>query len=119
MEEDQVMKSMILKYEMDFFDAEFCRSRSNLENRLSVDFMEYGKSGRVYRRNDMIELLLDSPNRYIKIEDFELTALHEDYFLVHYLSINIDDHSKALRTSIWKREEGLLKMFFHQGTPVR
>ena len=59
------MKSMIMKYEMDFFDADFCHNRSNLENRLSVDFMEYGQSGKVYHRKHIIEFLLDSPNRNI------------------------------------------------------
>lgn len=112
------MKAEILKYEMDFFDEEFCRSQNNLENRLSADFMEYGKSGRVYHRRDTIDALLGSQSRNIRIEGFELTALHEELFLVHYLSTHLEDHVKALRTSIWKREEGLLKMLFHQGTLV-
>lgn len=118
MDESQAMKAAILKYEMDFFDEGFCQSRNNLENRLSAGFVEYGKSGRVYHRRDTIDALHGSPSRNIRIEDFELTVHYEDLFIAHYLSIDLVDHSKALRTSIWKREEGLLKIFFHQGTLV-
>jgi len=113
-----VMKEQILNYEKDFFKQSFCGDIRNLEKRLSKDFYEYGKSGLVYDRAIVINHLNNLPNdRQIEILKFEMTQLSECVLLVNYISHHEDDNSYALRTSIWKNEEGTWKLFFHQGTP--
>jgi len=113
-----IIKEMILQYEKDFFNLEFCSNRLNLENRLSKDFVEYGKSGCVYDRESTITALLDlSENRWIDITQFELTSLSENILLVNYISYDRSVNSHALRTSIWKKEDNAWKLYFHQGTP--
>ena len=112
------LESMILQFEKDFFDAEFCSSRVNLENRLSVDFHEYGKSGVIHNRDRTIDMLLNlQNNRDITINNFSATLLDENVVIVHYLSHETNTAQYTLRTSIWKFEDGFWKMFFHQGTP--
>ena len=112
------LESMILQFEKDFFDVDFCCNKINLENRLSVNFYEYGKSGVIHDRDRTINMLLKMQNnRNITIDNFSATLLDENVILAHYLSYDIDSEQYALRTSIWKQEDDLWKMFFHQGTP--
>lgn len=112
------MKDLILQYEKDFFSAEFCSNRANLDSRFSKDFFEYGKSGTVYDREcSMNALMRLSKDRQIQITQFELTTLSENVLLIHYISHNKEDNSYALRTSIWKMENSNWKLYFHQGTP--
>jgi len=112
------MNEKILQYEKDFFNINFCCSRENLENRLSKDFFEYGKSGVIHNRKSTINSLVSlTEDRRIEIINFELTALSESVLLVHYTSWHKDDDLYVLRTSIWKIEDGEWKMYFHQGTP--
>jgi len=111
------MTEIILQYEKDFFSKAFCYVRGNLENRLSNDFIEYGKSGRVYDRESTINALHGLPeDRNIEITQFSLTVLSESILLARYVSHHRDDNSHALRTSIWKLEDNIWKLFFHQGT---
>jgi len=112
------MKDLLLQYEKDFFNAEFCGSRANLETRLSKDFIEYGKSGSIHDRESTIRALMDlSEDKQIEIAQFEITALDDEIVLVHYTSYDKDENSYSLRTSIWKIEGGNWKIYFHQGTP--
>lgn len=111
------MKNMILQYEKYFFRADFCQNKLNLENRLSDKFCEYSCSGNIHNKHSMInELKNISEDRPIEIFDFELRVLCEDNLLVHYKSYDKVTNTSALRTSIWKKENNLWKIFFHQGT---
>jgi len=113
------LKNTILQYENDFFDIKFCNSRESLENRLSINFIEYGSSGSVYDRENIINALIPlTENRQIEILQFDLTLLSDDVLLAHYISHHKNDNRYALRTSIWKIEDSQWKMYFHQGTPL-
>jgi hypothetical protein len=115
-----MMKKLILQYEKDFFSKDFCNNRTNLESRLSQEFIEYGKSGYIYDRKNSINALLEiSKDRDIEIMQFEITELCENVLLAHYISHHKDNNSYALRTSIWKIEDNTWKLYFHQGTPHR
>ncbi len=111
------MKDLILQYEKDFFSAQFCRNKANLESRFSKDFFEYGKSGLVYSRSLAIDSLMSlSKDRPIEIANFEIAELSEGIIIAHYVTHDADDNSYALRTSLWRIEEGHWKIYFHQGT---
>jgi len=111
------LESDILQYEEDFFSAEFCNSIDNIENRLCLDFYEYGKSGEIHRRDDIINFLLNmKQNRDIGIHNFSVTVLNENVLIAHYVSHEKVTNQYALRTSVWMKEEELWRMFFHQGT---
>ena len=111
------MKELILSYEKDFFSKSFCNNIKNLENRLSKEFYEYGKSGSVYDRAAVIKSLNNLPSdRQIEILEFKLTELSECVLLANYITHHKDNNSYVMRTSIWKIEEKIWKLFFHQGT---
>ena len=112
------MKNLLLKHEKELFSATFCNSREHLERILSKDFFEYGKSGKIYDRESTISALMSmTKDKNIEISQFEITELHDDVIIVHYISSHRDDNSQALRTSIWRLEDGDWKLLFHQGTP--
>ncbi len=113
-----MLEQKLLEYERDFFRLEFCRSRKRLEERISLDFVEFGKSGCVYGREETIVALLELKQpRPIEIERFALAELGPDAVLARYRTIDRRDGTAALRASIWRREGEDWRLLFHQGTP--
>ena len=113
------MKDLILQYENDFFSKAFCNVRENLENRLSKNFVEYGKSGLVHDRVRTINALHGlTEDRDIKISQFSLTILCENSLLARYVTHHRDSKTYVLRSSIWKFEDMTWQLFFHQGTAM-
>ncbi|NWJ26108.1 DUF4440 domain-containing protein [Rhizobium sp. RM] len=93
---------------------------------LADDFVEFGKSGRVYDKQITIEALAQEEGSVstppLEVADFTAKPLSEDVVLVTYKSIRPlaqdQQSNEALRSSIWKRIDGRWQMIFHQGTPV-
>jgi len=82
---------------------------------LADDFIEFGKSGRVYDKRRTVELLRgDDSDLVPEVRDFQIRVLAEDVVLVTYRSGRGDLF--ALRSSIWLRKGGKWRMAFHQGT---
>jgi hypothetical protein len=111
------LEKQILKYEYDFFIKKFCDDAQNLNDRIHDEFIEFGKSGEVFDKTSIIEYLnnLDT-DRDIEILSFEIKNLKEDFVLANYISNENEDGIKALRTSIWVKENMDWKLYFHQGT---
>jgi hypothetical protein len=86
---------------------------------LADEFREFGSSGRVFTRREVIEALRsESPNRF-SITDFRATLLAEGVALVTYRAIRrdrLDEASASLRSSLWVMRDARWQMLFHQGT---
>jgi hypothetical protein len=96
-------------------------SRSELEKLLSDDFVEFGTSGRIYTRKEIITALADEPASKIEAENFEACELALGVVLVTYKTKRIASEGKsieALRSSVWKLFGEQWKMVFHQGTKL-
>ena len=96
-------------------------SRERLEKLLSVDFVEFGGSGRVFDRDSMIASLVQWDGTSVhSIFDFTLLRLAADAALVTYRleskTTKGDDLPKSLRSSLWVREDDGWVVRFHQGT---
>ena len=93
-------------------------SRSELETLLAVDFVEIGRSGRVFDRESIIESLADEEPFECSLEDFHAKRLGEGVVLVTYTShaAFADGVRVSLRSSIWVRREERCQLVFHQGT---
>ena len=82
---------------------------------LDDEFVEFGKSGRIYDKRLTVELLRDDDSDLIpEVRDFRIRALAPNVVLVTYLSGR--DDLFALRSSIWRLRSGKWRMTFHQGT---
>ena len=93
------------------FDPEF------MERTLAVDFLEFGRSGRVYQRADTLAMTGDSIEATLR--DIEFSLLSEDVALLTYVSeVQHEELDLANRASVWVRRDGRWQLRFHQGTPT-
>jgi hypothetical protein len=88
------------------------------------DFFEFGRSGRVYTREDLI--LPASAKRPIHVclplPRLRFTVIDTNSVLVTYVSEvrrESGEVERANRSSIWSRHNGAWKLRFHQGTPIQ
>ena len=100
------------------------RSRAALEELLADGFVEFGASGSVYQRADIIDLLLQeeaSQPGDLQADNYKLTPIQDGAALLTYETRRRrQDGSErhVLRSSIWIRDGGEWRMLFHQGTIV-
>ncbi len=77
---------------------------------IADDFLEFGRSGRVWTRDAIRDVLEGPPCSPGPIDGFDVTELAEGVALVTYRTAD------ANRSSIWVRRDGRWQMRFHQGT---
>ena len=84
-----------------------------LASLIADDFLEFGRSGRVWTRESILELLKTGPSSDPGLmERFEATELADGVALVTYHG------ARANRCSVWVWRDGRWQMRFHQGTPT-
>lgn len=114
-----MLKSLLLQYEKDFFNYDFFSCKENLYTRIHDDFVEYGRSGHIYDKIDVINSFKKiQSDKNIIIRNFQIGELCSDVVLVHYISFETNVCVSSLRTSIWKKVDGDWKIYFHQGTKL-
>ena len=95
-------------------------SAERLAALLAEDFVEFGSSGRVFDRKQIIAALADETPTKRSLSKFEATMLSEDIALVTYRATRGSQPGAGavhtLRSSIWRRSNGRWQMVFHQGT---
>jgi hypothetical protein len=89
---------------------------------LADEFIEFGSSGRVFDRQQIIAALrAESPMRR-SLADFSTSVLAPGVVLVTYRAIRDDASGKSptssLRSSIWKLIDRRWQMLFHQATLI-
>ncbi len=89
------------------------------ERRFALDFIEFGRSGRVYSREQVIctdsqqiQAMLPLANLSIRLLDTNTAQVTYDSQVTHDGAVQY-----AHRSSIWSRIGGIWVMRFHQGTP--
>ncbi|GLQ10816.1 DUF4440 domain-containing protein [Devosia yakushimensis] len=101
------------------------RSRQAVENLLAEDFVEFGASGAVYRREQIIDLLAeenDEDSGQLRTANHTLMPIGPDVVLLTYESRSEQSDGSercVLRSSIWKHNGKQWQMLFHQGTIAR
>lgn len=83
---------------------------------LSDDFREFGASGRVWGRTEMLAALAAEASSKIVSDEFTCTRLASDVALLTYVAASRD--RKSLRSSLWRLEGDRWRLVFHQGTVV-
>jgi hypothetical protein len=91
-----------------------------LTSLLAEDFREFGSSGRIYTRQQIIDALAVESPHTITLSDPFCQQLAEDIALLTYRSTRTLalDASNALRSSLWIYRDNRWQMLFHQGTPI-
>ncbi len=96
---------------------------TRLDALLHEDFLEFGRSGKTYTKQDiMVQLSGSESHLPLLANHFELRRLSEHIALLTYRSANqLTDGTLdrfTLRTSVWEESTLGWQMRFHQGTPT-
>jgi len=116
---------LLRRLEEELLNPEVRRSPDQVGDLLSDDFVEFGSSGGVFNKQQVIEALEQEgpsdPAIRLSLVDFTARRLASDVVLVTYRIIQKGGpgtrQESRLRSSIWKSIEGRWQMVFHQGTP--
>jgi hypothetical protein len=86
---------------------------------IAPDFIEFGRSGRIYMREDSLAAPRQPIDAVLPLPDFGARLLHPDVAQVTYNSAVTYDGAVqyARRSSIWSRTPSGWVLKFHQGTP--
>jgi hypothetical protein len=106
--------------EEDLFRPEVRNNTEKTSAYLAEEFREFGSSGRIYTKAEILAELSSESPRTITLASFQCEALAPDVALVTYRStrtvaLGIPVH--ANRSSLWVFRQGRWQMLFHQGTP--
>ncbi|MDZ8261681.1 nuclear transport factor 2 family protein [Nostoc sp. ChiQUE01b] len=125
MKGDYLEESLFRELEERLLQPDVRKSAKDIMDLLADEFIEFGSSGRVFNKQQIIESLQNEPIQSLTqrlITEFKTLVLATGvvlvtYRIVRYISGEQPVHS--LRSSIWKLNNDQWKMIFHQGTLVR
>ena len=94
--------------------------RALMERTLAADFFEFGRSGRVWTREDCLAHDYQEINARLPLDNFAVHDVSDDVVMVTYVSAVTYDGVEELanRCSVWRRVGGDWQLRFHQGTPT-
>jgi len=122
MEIESFIKEQLYQLEEQLLQPEVRSSIDDLANLLADDFVEFGSSGRIFYKQDVVETLPHVPAVRMTLKDFQAKTLAPDVVLTTFCVIKHneprDEMRNSLRSSIWKFIDGRWQIVFHQGTPT-
>ncbi|MEI6352921.1 MAG: DUF4440 domain-containing protein [Candidatus Nomurabacteria bacterium] len=117
------INNTIYELEISLLNPEVRSSTEILNNLLVDDFKEFGSSGLIYNKQDVLERLPSDINKTeYTVSDFEIKILSEDIIMTNFKTekvVNDTESFSSLRTSLWRKEGESWKIFFHQGTLIK
>jgi len=125
MKADYLEESLLRELEERLLQPNVRKSAKDVMHLLADDFIEFGSSGRVFDKQQIINSLQNEPIEPLtqrSITEFKTSVLATGVVLVTYRivkNISGEQPVHSLRSSIWKLNNDQWKMIFHQGTPVR
>jgi glyoxylase I family protein len=117
----QDLAAHLIHLEQQLLQPSTRRNAAALTSLLAEDFREFGSSGRIYTRQQIIDALADESPRNITLSDPLCQQLTECAVLLTYRSTRtstLNVASDALRSSLWIYRDQRWQMLFHQGTPI-
>ncbi len=106
--------------EESFWRSETRYDLAHQERFFAPDCFEFGRSGRVYSRAEMIRTEAQDIRAKLPLQSFQVRSLDQSTVQVTYISeAQYEELEKANRTSIWSKTEDGWQMRFHQGTAIR
>ena len=113
---------IIYELESSLLQQEVRISVEKLNVLIADDFIEYGSSGQIYDKKDILERLPMGQALTYALDDFQCIQLSLDIIQTRFKTERINpDNTKtiALRTSLWRKSNNNWQIFFHQGTPIK
>ena len=85
---------------------------------LADDFFEFGASGKVWTKHEVIAAMAKWQPIERTFADFAVRELSPSVCLVTYRLVDAEASSLSLRSSLWRHDGESWQMLFHQGTVV-
>jgi hypothetical protein len=117
----QELAAHLFHLEQQLLQTSTRRDEVALRSLLAEDFREFGSSGRIYTRQQVINALAGESPQTIILSDPLCHQLAADIALVTYRSTRtnaLEPTHHALRSSLWVYRDNHWQMIFHQGTPI-
>ncbi|MEH2464538.1 nuclear transport factor 2 family protein [Nostoc sp.] len=124
MKADYLEESLLCEFEERLLQSDVRKSAKDIMDLLAEEFIEFGSSGRVFDKQQIINSLqneLIESLTHRAITEFKTLVLTTGVVLVTYRivrHISGEQPVHSLRSSIWKLNNDRWKMIFHQGTLV-
>ncbi|MBN3897415.1 MAG: nuclear transport factor 2 family protein [Nostoc sp. NOS(2021)] len=123
---DYLEESLLREFEECLLQPDVRKSAKDVMDLLADEFIEFGSSGRVFDKQQIIKSLQNEPIEPLtqrSITEFKTLVLATGVILVTYRIVRHGGSGEqpvhSLRSSIWKLNNDRWKMIFHQGTLVR
>jgi len=111
----------IIKFELELLKPEVRSSLAALDRLIADDFLEFGASGLSFGKEEVMARLPGEVPPEFTASDFKLRELSSNVVQLVYRAtmkkITDDGIRYSLRSSIWKLNNEVWQMEFHQGTP--
>ena len=123
MEADKAVEKHLRHLEECLLQPDMHKAAEEVAELLTEDFIEFGSSGRIFHRKELIESLQSEPTMRRSLTNFTTSVLAPGVVLTTYRVIRHDpaeaQPAYSLRSSIWKLIDGRWRILFHQGTLSR
>ena len=98
--------------ELSLLNSETRASRATLDQILADGFIEIGKSGRLYNKQDIIKELFGASQSTARFFDFDFRALSDTLILAVYNSTN--EGVTVKRHSLWEKTGTDWQILYHE-----
>lgn len=116
------MFESVVRLEIELHDPSVRRNIARLEELLHDDFIEIGRSGAIYDKQQVMSLLMSVKPVGVVSQDYEQHLAGRDLMLITYRSAHVDSEGVlsnfARRSSLWQQSVSGWRLRFHQGTPT-
>lgn len=110
------IEQCLVQWETDLLQPDV-RHSDAVSRLLADDFIEFGSSGRVFAKPEIIASLKAESSVRLEAWQFEVRMLAPHIGLVTYrVRRNTEPPVVTLRSSIWEKRGEVWQMVFHQGT---
>jgi len=121
--DNEALLATLRTLEVSLHQREVRCDRAQLDRLLDPRFREYGRSGRIYTKADILAEFSGRPSIHkVWSQDFRVEALAEGLALLNYKSAHIVGNGElerfTIRSSLWEMTERGWQLLFHQGTPT-
>ena len=114
------MEEHVRQLEERLLQPEVRESAAEVATLLAPAFMEFGSSGRIFTKSQIIEALQGEEPVWRALEEFKTSLLAPGVVLATYRAVRYgaggEPPMRSLRSSIWKFMDDRWQMVFHQGT---
>jgi len=123
--ENRELAELLRELEERLLRPEVRSSADQVSSLIADDFIEFGSSGRVYDKAQIVAALTEEqrqgPTVQATAHDVQVRMLADGVALITYRTVRHPPYAsvtQSRRSSIWKSIDGRWQMVFHQGTPI-